>query len=210
MPRPKKTTGDPIGWDIRWTPGDQNDIDFALIKLEDFEQLIICREGGSQTGKKLHYHIYALTLRSETWLRQWSSDMTGGKGNPFYSIRKAHEGTIGYVVKEGDVVLRHGWTQQFLTEMLSKSQEYKRNLEAQRKRVQRSQENTLGRIMKVVAEGVSSHSQPEEVMKKLLYEYHENQIRFPSRSTLENAVMTILYKHSPGWVESYYCKNLSL
>lgn len=209
MPRPKKSDGSPVAWDMRLTPISGNPIDFSGISVDDFQMFICCEEGGEGTSKRLHYHAYALTLRSETWLRKIAQALTGGQGNPAYSVKKAHSGSLGYVVKEGKVKVRLGCDDRFLTEMLSKSQEYRKELETERKRVQRSKENTLAEIMKVVAEGVSSRSQPHEVMSAILAQYYLKQVRFPNRGTLENAVMTLLYPHRSDLVDAYYSRNLT-
>lgn len=213
MPRPKKTNGRAIEYDVRITPTDANEIDFNP-NADDFEVFVACKEGGEGTEKRLHYHIYVRTIRSETWLRQYFAILGKSteteKGNAVYSLRKAHEGTVGYVVKEGDVKCRLGWDNQFLEEMITKSNQYRKDKETERKRGQRAKENCLAEIVKVVAEGVKSDPQPTPrvVMSRILHEYNERQIRFPNRSTLENCVMTILYKTRPTLVEEYYLRNI--
>lgn len=213
MPRPKKQDSPMLMWDARVTPVDGQPIQFHPETL-DFEIFLACREGGDDTDKKLHYHIYMVSRRSETWLRQYLACLGGAtatvKGNSVYSLRKAHEGTIGYVIKEGNVVSRHGLTDTFLSEMITKSKQYRKDLESDRKRVQRSKENTLAEILKVVAEGVKNDPSPtpQFLVQSILDACTEKQIRFPSRSTIENAVMTILYKTDQSSVLNYYCRNL--
>jgi len=213
MPRPKKTTGKALEYDVRVTPTDGNELEFNPSN-EDFEILVACKEGGPETDKRLHYHIYCKTIRSESWLRQYFSVLGKAteteKGNAVYSLRKAHEGTIGYVVKEGDVKCRLGWTDRFLEEMITKSNQYRKDKEADRKRASRVKENCLAEIMKVVAEGVKNDPSPtpRKITELILHQYNERQIRFPNRSTIENCVMTILYKTRPTMVIEYYAKNI--
>lgn len=213
MPRPKKTSGTPHEWDVRVTPTDGNEIEFTP-NQDDFEIFVACREGGEGTNKRLHYHVYIKTIRSETWLRKYFSILGRATetitGNAVYKMGQAHEGTIGYVVKEGDVKCRLGWTDMFLEEMIRKSNQYRKDKEAERKRASRGKENCLAEIMKVVAEGVKNDPSPtpRRIMGDILHQYNERQIRFPNRSTLENCVMTILYKSSPTMVEEYYLRNI--
>lgn len=195
-------------WELRLTP-DYGDINFEHKNLEDAHKVFVaCKEGGEGTGKRLHYHVYMETQRSETFLRHQAEHLAGGKGNAFYSLKKAHEGTVGYVVKEGDVVFRHGWDNLFLDEMLSKSQQYRKDLEADRKRQSRKSENTLSDIMKVVAETITSSSTPRYVVNAVLKEYNTRQLRFPTRNALESAVLSALYPHNPVFVQAVYASNL--
>lgn len=210
--RPKSENG-LKEWDIRLTPTDQEPILFDDA-IQDFEQLLVCREGEPNGTPRLHYHIYAKTYRSDTYidklLNQLGRSTETKKGNAVFSKRKAHEGTIGYVIKGGEVVCRHDFTQTMIDEYYRLSQEYRKRKEAERKSASRSTENFLSLIMKEVAEGARTggpHT-PQEFMSHILRKYRDNNMRFPNRSTLENAVMTILYEFNPREVERYYSRNL--
>lgn len=206
--RPKRTTGDPSAWDVRITPSNGEPIAFDnSLRKDDYDIFLACREGGPTTAKKLHYHCYIVSRLSETSIRNMCSFLANGTGNPAYSVRKAHEGTIGYVVKEGDVVFRHGCSNEFITEWLSKSKDYRKDLEAQRRAASRAKENTLAEILKVVAEGVSSSTSPSEVSDMILEHYYQKELKFPTRSVVEQAVMTLLYPHQPTLVRAFYAKN---
>lgn len=206
--RPKKMTGDPAHWDVRLTPSDGLPIDFMdKVPTSDFIVFVACKEGGEGTDKRLHYHVFLSSLRSESWIRSLCSVLANGTGNPAYSVRKAHNGTIGYVVKEGNVVFRHGWTDKFLEEMLTNSQQYRKDLEAAKKRASRSKDNSLVEIMRLVAPGVTTESEPSDVSAMILAHYYHKELKFPTRSCIEQAVMTLLYPHRQNLVNDFYARN---
>lgn len=211
MPRPKKIIGDPVEYDVRVTPIDGKPIEFSPT-TEDFIKFLACLEGGVNTDKRLHYHVYCVTLRSETYLRSYFGRLARGTGNAAYSIRKAHEGTIGYVIKEGQVVCRHGFDEKLIDEYYAKSKQYRTKLDIERKRAFRQKENFLVEVMKEVSEAIKSSPPPllefgEYVIRQVLTHYSSNQIRFPPRSTLDNCVLTLMYKYYPDNVVAYYSRS---
>jgi len=214
MPRGRpKTDGETKEWDIRLTPVDQEEIKFDEI-IDDFAQLLVCKEGSPNGTPRLHYHMYAKTTRSDSYIdrllnKLGRSDETH-KGNAVFSKRKAHEGTIGYVIKGGDVVNRHQFTQQMIDEFYELSKQYRTNKENERKTASRVKEKFLSLIMKEVVEIVRTDrlSTPQSIMSLFLRKYRDNNMRFPNRSTLENATMTILYDINPRIVEDFYSKNI--
>jgi len=200
-------------WDVRITPSDQEPVQFEF-QDEDFEVLVACREGGTPE-LRLHYHLYVKSNRSETYLdkvfNKWGRATATAKGNAIFSKRKAHEGTIGYCVKGGDVIVRHGWDDTFLEEMLARSQDYKKTLETTRKRALRQKENYLADILKEVAvqlDQADSPTPPTQVMALILSHYDKLHLRFPNRNVLETAVMTLLYKKQPNLVIGWYSRNI--
>lgn len=210
--RPKKASDDHQGWDVRITPSDQQEITFDP-KEEDFKVFVACKEGGDE-NLRLHYHIYCSSNRSETYLaklfNQWGKATTKIKGNAIFSKRKAHEGTIGYCVKGGNVVCRLGWTDMFLEEMLTKSADYRKNNETKRKTALRAKENFLATILKEVAEELKLDPSPTppKIVDMILRRYDKINIRFPNRNTLETAVMSLMFKYEPTTVMEWYSKNL--
>jgi len=201
-----------VEWDIRITPSDQLPIAFDPLS-EDFQVFVACEEGGTP-DLKLHYHIYCISNRSETYLdkklNQWGKATATAKGNAIFSKRKAHDGTIGYCVKGGKVVTRLGWTDQFLEEMLTRSRDYKKEFEKKRKQITRQKEQLLSSIMKEIAESLKDDLAltASQIMALVLGKYSKLNVRFPNRAVLETAVMTLLYTKRPNEVIAWYAKNL--
>lgn len=202
--RPKKE-GEVKEWDIRITPTDQNEIDFTPF-LEDFKILLVCKEGEPNGTPRLHYHAYATTTRSDSYIDSLLSKIGKStdiiKGNAVFSKRKKHEGTVGYVVKSGIVVCRHGVDDTFITESFKKSEDYRRRKESQRKSASRGEQNFLGDIMKDAE--VKRLADPTQITQFILNKYKEADKRFPARSTIESAVMFIMYDKDPRLVVAYY------
>lgn len=209
--RPKKDDGEVRELDVRLTPQDQRRPEFATyFTTDDFIKVIVAEEGGEQTDIKLHYHCYIETRRSDTWLYGLFARLTGGKGNKFYSLRKAHEGTKGYAVKDERICYYRGFTEHQIMEIIERSRNFRKETETGRKRESRAKEKYLGLVLKEVAEGVSTHPSPTPLLitEEILKCYSRDQKRFPPRATIENGVMSIYYKHNPREVVGWYAKNL--
>lgn len=217
MGRPKKSEGELIDWDIRITPDGGRPVQFAPTD-EDFTKFLACLEGGFDTGKQLHYHIYCQTRRSDTYLRKYITTLAGGTGNKYWSKRLAHEGTIGYVIKGGQVVCRHGFDTKLIDEYYEKSKQYRKDLEAARKRKQRDLHKSLIDIVTEVAPPFPTehaHTGAREYASNLvnlvLNKYHELDLKFPPRTALDSAVCKHIYKYeSYRWyVQELYARSFS-
>lgn len=204
-----KVEGELKEWDIRLTPSDQVEVNFNALDLSDFKILLVCKEGAPNGQPRLHYHMYATTHRSDNYIDNLLNKIGKAtdeiKGNAIFSKRKKHEGTIGYVVKNGEVVLRHGIDDQFLTEIFKKSENYRKEKEAARKRASRGEENFMALIMKDAE--VKRQSDSYELTKMILQKYRDANKRLPHRSQVESAVMTLMYDHDPDFVIRHYSKS---
>lgn len=197
-------------YDIRVTPLDQEQGATAWDRLctgSAEEQILVCREGGKDTDKKLHYHAYMKTQISESHLRTLLGQIACGKGNKFYSVRKAHDGTKGYVVKNKDPVYRHNVSQKLLEEYFEQSDAYRRNVETNRKQETRKKQSVLSRIYLEIKAHPPVHLTPEALYDAFREEYAKRDLPLPSRGTLETAIVNLLPEHL---VRSYYLKNLSV
>lgn len=204
-----KVEGEIKEWDIRLTPSDQVEVDFGALDLSDFKMLLICKEGSPNGTPRLHYHMCATTTRSDNYIDNLMNKLGKAnedcKGNAIFSKRKKHEGTLGYVVKNGDVVLRHGIDDQFLTEIFKKSENYRKDKESDRKRASREEEKFLNNLMKEAE--VKRQSDPLELTKLILQKYRDANKKLPARSRVESAVMTLMYDHDPEFVIRHYSRS---
>lgn len=216
MPRPKIDPESLLKLEIRITPADGNPIEcWKMGDSEvdaDFKVLLAAKEGGTP-DRRLHYHLYIETYRSRTWLPKWIYSIAhcynGEQGNAVFFTRKPHEHTIGYVVKEGDIVVRHGCDDTFIDEWLKKSAQYKRDKEASRKREQRVKKSFTQEVREKVEATIasSSHLQnPESILDLILSEYHEAKMTFPSRSSIENLIVTCLYPYDKSMYRKFYLR----
>lgn len=203
-----KVEGELKEWDIRLTPTDQVEVDFSALDLSDFKMLLICKEGEPNGQPRLHYHMYASTTRSDNYIDNLLNKLGKAtdtvKGNAVFSKRKKHDGTIGYVVKNGCVKVRHGITDQYLTEIFKKSEDYRKEKESERKRASRGDENFLGNIMKDPE--VKRLTDALELTRVILQRYKDNGKRLPNRSAVESAVMTLMHDHDSEFVVRHYSR----
>lgn len=213
MPRTKANPDELLTLELRITPPDGQLITDWQVTDKDFKQVIAAKEGGTEDCR-LHYHAYVECLRSRTWLIKWIYSIArcnnGEQGNAVFFTRKPHDNTIGYVVKHGDVVVRHGCSETFITEWLNKSDEYRRAKEAGRKRRQRIEKSFTQEVRnKVVARLEESRDlrTPEGVLTLILAEYSEAKKVYPNRSTIENIIVTVLHPYEPSLTRAFYLRN---
>lgn len=201
-----KVEGDEKNWDIRLSPTDQLEVDFSSLNLEDFKMLLVCKEGEPNGTPRLHYHIYVTTTRSDSYIDNLLSKLgkstADKKGNAVFSKRKAHEHSIGYIVKQKNVVFKHNIPDQKITEFFKQSDDYNKQKQAERKSASREKENFLSELMKDPE--VKRLSDPTDITAFLLNRYKQAKVRFPARSTIESAVLTLLYEHRPHDVIAFY------
>jgi len=127
-----------------------------------------------------------------------------------FFTRKPHDNTIGYVVKHGDIVVRHGCTETFITEWLAKSEEYRRAKEAGRKRRQRLEKSFTQAVRNKVVERLGESRElrtPDGVLTLILAEYQTANKVYPNRSTVENLIVTVLHPYDAYLARSFYLKN---
>jgi len=213
MPRTKANPDELLILELRITPPDGQPITDWQITDTDFKQVIAAKEGGTDTVR-LHYHAYVECLRSRTWLTSWILNIAhcfhGEKGNAVFFTRKPHDNTIGYVVKHGDIVVRHGCTETFITEWLAKSEEYRRAKEAGRKRRQRLEKSFTQAVRNKVVERLGESRElrtPDGVLTLILAEYQTANKVYPNRSTVENLIVTVLHPYDAYLARSFYLKN---
>lgn len=212
--RPRKSDGEIFKWDIRLTPCDGEPIDFTNVDLGQLK-LLVGEEGGTPT-LKLHYHMYLETRMSDTLLRQnlykiakWTPTCLVEKGNPVFRKGVPHEGTEGYAIKHEKIVCSYGYTEQELHAIVERSRQYRRDRESAKKAKSRASQATMKEFIKEAIESENVVASPTFIVNFLLTKYEEHQLVFPSRSQMENAVMTVMSKRGRmNYVIDYYTKNL--
>lgn len=211
MPKPK--SGEVFVRELRITPPDGVPITDWRVNTDDFVKLIAAEEGGGTTGKKLHYHLYVEITRSETWLKKWIYNIAhcqnGESGNSVFFSRKPHDNTIGYVVKSGNIVCRHGVDQTYIDEWIKKSDEYVKNKSTERKREQRTKQSIYKCMMDEVEEDLKSgfiRGLADEVGGALTYRYYKYST-YPTRSQHEMMVIKLIHPYAEDYVRSYYNKS---
>lgn len=214
MPRPKLNPGEILALELRITPPDGKPIEDWKVDDTNFKMVLAAREGGGDTGVRLHYHLYIETLRSRSWILNWVYSIAhcynGEKGNSVVFTGKPHDKTIGYVVKHGDIACRHGCSDGFITEWLNKSDEYVRNVAAKRKAdVRRNQAFSALVRQKVAATLASDASMrtPTCICNLVLAEYHKAEKVYPSRTQVECLIATLLHPYDEGLVRLFYTKS---
>lgn len=213
---PKPLSGKLLQLEIRVTPYDQEPIVIDESDLHQFKQLVLCREGTPNGVPCLHYHGYIETLKSESWLRSFlrkiahAPDNEKVNGNSLYFTRKSHEHTFGYIVKSGDVVYRHGATQETLDRWLEESNQYAKNKSAERKRKQRTRDDELATVVKTVEEDLRTHliaRDPQSIIDRILAICSQDQIRFPARTQMEMFVLKLIHPYDQYLVRSFYMRS---
>jgi len=211
MPKKIGSSAEEAQYDVRITPADSVPIlaeDFKS-HLKDAIQVIACEEGEPNGTPQLHYHVYVRAKISESTMRMICARLgratNDKKGNAVFSIRKAHDNSIGYVVKGKKLVYTTD-DQNVIEKYFEQSDSYRKEKEASRKSASRSTKETLDSIVSGIE--VDSHSTPSYVVFQILEEYQKLDKKFPPRSMMETAVLKKLYPLQKGFVADYYSKNL--
>lgn len=212
MPRPKTDPDSVLVRELRITPPDGQPItDWKL--GENFNQLIAAQEGGDDDCR-LHYHLYIETWRSASWLTKWIYSVAhcynGEQGNTVFFSRKPHENTIGYVVKHGNIVVKHGCTDTFITEWLNKSEQYRKDKDSARQRAKRLKKSFTQAVYLKITEMVKldrSLRTPDQVLTHILAEYHAANMVYPSRTIVENLIVTILTPYDATLARMFYLRS---
>lgn len=210
MPRPATKA---FTWDVRITPTDQLPItDWTDFERED-AKILAFEEGGEGTEKRLHYHVYLETTMSESKVRSTcatlgraTSDM---KGNAVFSVRKAHEGTIGYVVKDGKRVYVFNYEDRHIEEFMEMSAQYRKDKEKTKKRDQRQKQSFLNEAIAHIRENMPEFTNRPK-SETIFWEFHKYYLTngarpLPSRSILETAIVNLLPQEEKS---RYYLKNI--
>lgn len=207
MPRPRLVKE----YDLRVTPPNGQDLEFPL---DEFDQFIACKEFG-HINKKKHYHIFCKTTMNDDEVKKYLRtvcDVEVATGNQLYRVKKAHEHTIGYVIKEFDVVASKGFTEDQLYRFKELSAEYRKKRETERKQKQKQKQASAVKICEEIVTELDQEAKQkckfsvklvyptkEEVaavvLHKILYKYKsEDEGLAPPRSTVERMIITIMMK----------------
>lgn len=203
--------------EVRITPPTQQTIDDW--EIDQFTTLVVAQEGEPNGTPKLHYHMYLETPRSKSWIRDWVYRITKTNkddklnGNALYFTRKPHNNTHGYIVKSGNIIIRHGISQTTLDEWIQQSDEYVKKKDSTRKRKERQRTAELEEVFKEVrelAKLTTSDRSPRTIIQTTLQLCHQKQLRFPTRIQMEAHVLHTLYEYSEYTVRSYYEKAFTI
>lgn len=211
--RPQKTM-EPYDIELRITPPDQQPITDWCI-TDKTSVVLACEEGEAGSDKKLHYHVFMTTTMSRPMLEKWVYTVARSndeKGNAVFFSRKTHENTIGYVVKDGNVMCRHGLTDVYITECFEKSKAYKREKETNRKRKQRSRDEITCEIKTNIKKALIDDRETRNlgyIVASLLGHFHDANLQLPMRSQVETIALSLLYPYKPLEVLGYYTSNLN-
>lgn len=215
--RPKKTDT-VLELEVRITPPDQQPITQWLVEQDEaVQQLLSCEEGTTNGEPKLHYHCLIRTTHSRTWLTKWIYTVarcieTGEKGNAVFFTRKPHEHSIGYVLKHNAIVCRKGYEQQFVDEWILKSKQYRTDKETERKRDQRSRKYQQAEIMETLKKGLHDATierSVEGIAQVILNEFRFRNLLLPTRSQIEQMILTQLYPYNQQFVQSMLIRHLT-
>lgn len=214
MPRPRKNPDELLTRELRITP--PNGVEIVDWCLNDsIRKFVAFKEGGDETGKKLHYHCYIETTMTSQALPKWIYTVcgcieTGEKGNAVFFSRAAHDHTFGYIAKNRCVAIRYNYDQTVLEEWFTQSDEYKRQREKERKRDHRTRSHELDEIIKEVERQLEHDvglRTVEGCISQVLEQCVRHDVKFPARSQMEHMVNKMIYKYNDYIVMKYYLRG---
>lgn len=200
-------------WSIRITPTNQEPInknEFLEKGLKDAELLLVCEEGTPNGSPKLHYHIYIKCNISRTTLERYCANIGRAtnyvKGNAVFSIKSANEGTIGYVIKDCNIIISDGFNNHHIEEYIQSSKQYRKGLETTRRNVNKDKNASF----KELFDQIESYASADDIIAQILIECNKRGMTFPSRSLMESNVLRLMYKVNPQWVNAFYQRNYNV
>lgn len=239
----------PKNWfkEFRITPFDGKHVsetEFSIaVSRYGIDKMAVYEEGGDGTKKSLHYHgVFEGNISEEAWrrmLRDLSHEppQDSGKinGNRLYFSRDPHEKTFQYIAKYKIRVFRYGYDQEECEEWERNADEYRRQMERERKADGREREEEMMFVYEEtkkwfavqVAAGrwsvgtgwsmrhdkygghYTEETVTDSVVDFVLKLCDENDIKFPVRTQMEILVLRIVYKQFPQVVRNHYVKIFS-
>jgi len=216
--------------ELRLTPPDGNPVTDWHVDNQ-ITKLLACEEGGEGTGKALHYHAVIETTYTDDALRGWIRRVLNltpftTMGNRVYRTGEPHEATYQYVVKCHNVVCQHGHTNDEIAGWISASDQYNRDIEAQRRRLQRLRSQSRDKQLRTIEELTLAHARdnrwayvnPDGFVRRVLHECTTTNIEFPTRTQMEAIVNRIRWRiasehpdhqHHADAVVAYYARGLT-
>lgn len=191
--------------ELRLTPPDGEPVQDWYID-SNISKLLACEEGGIGTGKALHYHAVIETTYSDDSIKGWIRrvlrvPMSQALGNAVYRTGAPHENTYQYVVKCEKVVESHGHTPDEIREWIRLSDEYRRDIGAQRRALQRlrsqGREKQLRTVEEITFKWAADNvwaTGVDNLVRRLLTECDNGNIEFPTRAQMEAMVNRIQWK----------------
>lgn len=199
---------------MRITPADQLPITAEEFQKElgTAELVLVCVEGEPNGVPVLHYHAYLKGKFAKTSLDRISARLgratTTIFGNSVFSNKQANIGTMGYIIKQKNVVYNLGHSQHQIDEYYELSAQYRRDLEASRRSKNRAKESSVKKIFESLV--ITPDTTAEVVVSSVLSECVRLDLPFPSRSSLETQTLRALYQFKPSIVNAFYLRNLDM
>lgn len=214
MPRPKLDPDSTNVRELRITPPDGLPITDWKATFIDFKYFIAAQEGGEGTDKRLHYHLYIETFRSESWITKWIYSIAhcynGESGNSVFFSRKPHEHTHGYVVKHGNIAHTIGYTEAEIATFIEQSASYVRDKSAARKRTQRLAKSFTQQVYDEIVSEIDTETiaTPPLIVSKILTKYKSNGKMLPSRNVVDTLIISVLNAKGCD-VSAFYLRSFS-
>ena len=197
-------------WSVRITPVNQERItadEFNGSGLNECEHLIVCEEGAPNGTPRLHYHLYIKSKFSRSTLERMCAKLGRAnslvKGNAVFSITKPHDKTIGYVVKDSNIITSAGYTQPTLDEFIRQSKNYRTSVETERRTGNKKKEQIFKNLFNEIIE----YDGYDDIIEQILQKCYKHNIGFPSKTTMESNVLRLMYKKNPRYVLAFYSRN---
>lgn len=183
--------------------------------------IIVCAEGEPyDKDVRSHVHIYLECKHSESWIRKQIQKLDPNrKSNQLYSMKKAHEQSPNYVLKnyynENENRSRIWFQQNCSLDLLLtwKQMHEKYMAEVNVAKVMRKKSKKIFSqliIEEVVGKFQDSSPSTEDIIQYVVHLYNKEEVRLPPRSQMESYVLNIRNKlRQEEWVLGYYLKNFS-
>lgn len=206
-------------WMIRITDVPKGDLQQMLERFSNDALVIVCAEGEPfDIGVKPHVHMYLECKHSESWIRKQIQNLDKNrKSNQLYSMKKAHDQSPNYVLKnyynENENRLRIWFQQNCSLDILltwKKQHEIYMSEVNAAKVVRKKSDKSFSKLIIEEVAGEFSGSSPviPELIDAIIAKYRAHKKSLPTRNQMEMLILNIRsYLGHDVAVREFYMKN---
>lgn len=204
---------------IRITEISKDKLTQMLERFSNDALIIVCAEGEPyDKDVRSHVHMYLVCKHSESWLRKQIQKLDESrKSNQLYSMKKAHDESPNYILKNyflenenrSRIWFERNCSMDLLLTWKNQHLAYMAEVNAKKKvRVNSKKSFTVHIIEETTEEFQDSSSSTEELIDFIVNCYSTNHKTLPTRNQMESICLNVRHKlGNVAYVRNYY-KNI--
>lgn len=206
-------------WMIRITEIPREKLTQMFERFSNDALIIACAEGEPyDKDVRSHVHVYLVCKHSESWLRKQIQKLDEQrKSNQLYSMKKAHEQSPNYILKNyylenenrSRIWFERNCSLDLMIQWKNQHSVYMAEVGSKKKlRVNSKKSFTCLVIEEALEEFRDSSPSTEELIDYIVHQYSNNSKLLPTRNQMESICLNIRHKlGNTSYVRQYYLGN---